>query len=593
MNCVLIVIDSLCYRRCKKSKLELLPNIRALAAEGIICEAMYSQAPFTESAAMSLYCGQNTLDNHGYMERFNNAEATLTEVFEKEGFDVYYGDYVPALFPTSLKRGISSIVYDRGYDINYLWFYRISYYYDLFHKEGLNQRDFNQLIRLFDDNFIGWIEFLEDLIEKSSSVDLLYELNESFDVRKVKKQVIIEKQKYEHNKVLYIKNVLEEGSKHSIFNIDFFEQKDHHISYKTEKIYNTEAKKLCKNVAFKNAVSNLFFNYDIYIMLYFAIKNYLRNRNTEELKLAIQQIKNAVILSGIRVRLSDNSHKMKGQPSFQKHIDHFLSWIDNRKSNTPYFGFLHVDDIHFIETFYSYDINDEKILKDELRYATKNLKKRKWNSPGTVSTDLAILHADRKVRYLVDELKKRRQFEDTAFFVTADHGFTYSGYPIRNKPLHTFYLENFQIPFFAFGKNVKKSHVEALQSGLDIPSTICNTMGFDIPKSFVGEVISKKMRNDEYDNERILTIEYCGGGCPDLDRRRMMIAAFDKKWMVAAKIKKDEVVSNKNIVEIYNLQKDPEQRKNLVNKVSLEKLEKYCNVIQARVNSIRDTDIEI
>ena len=73
----------------------------------------------------------------------------------------------------------------------------------------------------------------------------------------------------------------------------------------------------------------------------------------------------------------------------------------------------------------------------------------------------------------------------------------------------------------------------------------------------------------------------------------MMIAAFDKKWMVAAKIKKDEVVSNKNIVEIYNLQKDPEQRKNLVNKVSLEKLKKYCNVIQARVNSIRDTDIEI
>ena len=526
------------------------------------------------------------------MERFNNVETTLMEVFEKEGYDVYYGDYAPALFPTSLKRGISSIVYDRGYDINYLWLYRISYYYDLFHKEGLNKRDFNQLVRLFDDNFMGWLEFLNDLIEKSSAVDLLYELNKSFDVIEVKEQVIGEKKKYEYDKIAYIKDVLEKGNKHSIFNIDFFEQRDHHISYKVENIYHTDAKKLCINIELKNAVSNLLFNYDVYIMFYNAIKNYLKNKNKKQLYLATQEIRNAVIISGIRTRFSDNCHRIKGQPSFQRHIDHFLSWIDNRKNDSPYFGFLHVDDIHFIETFYSYDINDEKLLNDELAYAAKNLKKRKWASPGTVSTDLAILHADKKVMYLVDELKKRKQFEDTVFFVTADHGFSYSGYPIRNKPLHTFYLENFHIPFFGFGKNIEKNHVETLQSSLDIPSTICNTMGFDIPKSFAGKIIGKT-KNEKYKDERILTIEYCGGGCPDLDRRRMMIAAFDKKWMVAAKIKKDEVVSNKNIVEIYNLQKDPEQRKNLVNKVSLEKLKKYCNVIQARVNSIRDTDIEI
>ena len=155
--------------------------------------------------------------------------------------------------------------------------------------------------------------------------------------------------------------------------------------------------------------------------------------------------------------------------------------------------------------------------------------------------------------WLYNQLKKRDLLENTVFVVTADHGFSYSGNPIREKAINTFYLENFKIPFYAFGPCVKQEIIESIESSASIPSTICEIMNIQADRSYMLPVKNNK--------DGICFIEYCGGGCPDLRRREIMLAAFDKNRMVAFKSGLKSEFSITNISEVYNLKDDPKQRK--------------------------------
>ena len=53
-NYLLFIIDSLNYSHVKESKIELMPFMEQLKREGVYCESMYSQAPYTEAAVMNL-----------------------------------------------------------------------------------------------------------------------------------------------------------------------------------------------------------------------------------------------------------------------------------------------------------------------------------------------------------------------------------------------------------------------------------------------------------------------------------------------------------------------------------------------------------
>ena len=82
---------------------------------------------------------------------------------------------------------------------------------------------------------------------------------------------------------------------------------------------------------------------------------------------------------------------------------------------------------------------------------------------------------------------------------------------------------------------------------MDIPPTICDILGIDIPSSFAGNSLLKERKGD------ILTIEYCGGGCPDINYRQLMIAAFDQRYMVAGLFKLSDCFGEEHITEIYDL----------------------------------------
>ena len=88
-NIVLIVVDSMNQSHMKTNP-SLTPFLNGLKKDGFSFENMYSQAPYTEAAEMCIYCGQNVLDNGGYIKRFMNAEETIFEAFKRKGYCTYY-----------------------------------------------------------------------------------------------------------------------------------------------------------------------------------------------------------------------------------------------------------------------------------------------------------------------------------------------------------------------------------------------------------------------------------------------------------------------------------------------------------------------
>ena len=105
-NYLFFIIDSLNYSHLKESSVNLMPFLQELKERGIYCDYVFSQAPYTEAAVMNLYCGQDVLQNNGYLFRFKDAKTTLFEEMQKAGYITYYNSYQPQCHPSSVRRGV-------------------------------------------------------------------------------------------------------------------------------------------------------------------------------------------------------------------------------------------------------------------------------------------------------------------------------------------------------------------------------------------------------------------------------------------------------------------------------------------------------
>ena len=58
-----------------------------------------------------------------------------------------------------------------------------------------------------------------------------------------------------------------------------------------------------------------------------------------------------------------------------------------------------------------------------------------------------------------------------------------------------------------------------------------------------------------------------GGGCPDLSRRPIHYGCFNQQMFIKVIVGIDDEITEKNIVKIYDLEKDPLEYNNLVRKL--------------------------
>ncbi len=586
-NILLFIIDSLNYSHVKQSDIELMPFLNELKKTGISCENMYSQAPYTEAAVMNLYCGQDVLDNGGYILRFKNAKKTIFEVMKEHGYKTYYNSYQPQCHPSSVRRGIDDLYYNVGYDLGALWSYRLGHYAELYKRGALSEIDYRTLYEIFDDNFSEWIRFIDDVLSKNNSVSLINGNDAEYKPQKVKEAVTSQYAAYLQDKKIYINDILTNGKSHPIFFIPAYVQhnkiKDRTILAKVKEEY----RPLLKRIKRMNTRLNLQNTRGLANGTLHKFGNAISHPGkvtVKELTKSAYLMVNEILDLDLFQRINEDCDWFKNAPSGISHINHYIKWAKSQEKAQPHFACIHIDDIHNPEEFFTYDSENMDLLCKEKRDAEELLDKIPTSYHGNITHELSLRYIDNVLKYLYESMAAEKLLDNTCIVICADHGFSFSGNPIRDSFVINLYLENYNIPCVITGAGIDGKRIEKLCTSKDIPATICDLAFGNVPEEFTGISV---LKDDEY---TCVDIEYCGGGCPDLYRRELKIAAFNKEYFVGTLGMLDEPLDDKMITEVYNLHEDPFQMHNLAKKHYDENLAKpLIEAIKKRKESIKST----
>ena len=562
-NFVLFIIDSLNYSHVKESPVALMPFLEKLKKEGLYCDNMYSQAPYTEAAVMNLYCGQDVLENGGYLFRFKNAKTTIFEEMKKAGYITYYNSYQPQCHPSSVRRGIDYLYYNVGYDQGALWSYRIQHYSDLYKAGKITSEDVEILKEIFEDNFNEWLRFIDDVLNKNESINMIINNAPDYDPVAVKKRVSQEYAIYKSSPETYINEILSIGQGHRFFQMPAYVQNGKIQDRQFVGMIKEEMTPLFKRIKLMNLKLNLkncrglmsgpIKKFGAFLRRPCKVfcKNFLKS-----CFLSVNELKDLDLFQ----RINSDCDLFKNAPSARTHINHYLKWAEVHKDDGNHFACIHIDDIHNPEVFFTYDTQDMNLIKEEKKAAEELLNQIPKNYYGSLTHDLSLRYMDNVLKYFYDELKKRGMLDNTCIAICADHGFSFSGNPLRDSFVINLFLENYNIPCVFTGKGIEHKIIADLRTSKDIPATLCALACGEVPDGFTGHSL---IEDYEYP---MVQIEYCGGGCPDLTRRELKIAAFDKSHFVGTLCSLNDELSMDYVTEIYDLDEDPKQLRNLRNK---------------------------
>lgn len=580
-NYLLFIIDSLNYSHVKQSPIALMPFLDELKKSGICYENMFSQAPYTEAAVMNIYCGQDVLQNGGYLFRFKNAPLTIFEAMQKKGYITYFNSLQPQCYPSSLRRGVDQIFYNTGYDQEALWPYRLAHYAQLYQSDDLTDADYRVLEDIFEDNFRQWIRFTNDILTKDPSTDMIRD-NADYDARLVRRLVSEQMEHFHKNVRAYIREVLEQGQKHPFFKIPAYTQNHKLPERKAAKEIKKMYAPLCRRIFRMQMRLNFKNTKGIWKGLIKKLSALLKAPSVASAKDFAKSVLLSInILADLDLfdRLHD-CDRFKNSPSCRTHIDHYISWAKTQNNQKHHFACIHIDDIHNPEVFFTYDSENMDLLREEKLAAQELLNQIPETYSGNLTHDLSLRYMDNVIRYLYNQLEKNGMLQDTCVLICADHGFSFSGNPLRDSAVVNLYLENYNIPCVISGSDLDARCIAELRSSKDIPAILCGLADGEIPPPFTG----KTCNNERYP---CLQIEYCGGGCPDILRRELKLAAFDEHFFVGALAKVEAPIGQQEITEVYDLEHDPLQLQNLVlTGYSFEAIAPLVKVIQQRQHEI-------
>lgn len=586
-NYILFIIDSLNYSHVKESSVELMPFLQELKKKAVYCDNMYSQAPYTEAAVMNLYCGQDVLQNNGYLFRFKDAKSTIFEEMKKAGYITYYNSYQPQCHPSSVRRGVDYLYYNVGYDQGALWSYRMQHYSEILKADKLNEKDYAILKELFDDNFKEWLRFIDDILNRDESTNMIINNAPQYDAKEVKMLVDNEYVIYCQDKDAYIKEVLLKGKTHRLFQIPAYVQNGKISNRNIVELVRKEMTPLFKRIKFMDVSLNLRNARGIFrgpLKKFGLLLRHPSKTTYKEFLKSGYLVANELKDIDLFQRIDEDCDWFKNAPSGRTHIDHYLRWADQHKSDGKHFACIHIDDIHNPEVFFTYDTEDMNLIHQEKVEAEKVLESIPKSYYGSLTHDLSLRYIDNVLRYFYGELEKRGMLEDTCITICADHGFSFSGNPLRDSFVINLYLENYNIPCVITGSGLEHRVINELRTSKDVPTTLCKLATGRIPEDFSGHSLTE---NYEYLE---VQIEYCGGGCPDLSRRELKLAAFDKTYFVGTLCKLNEKLEGEHITEIYDLISDPKQSHNLKHgKYDEDKVRYLLQQIENRRREIRRT----
>lgn len=576
-NVLFIVLDSITNDVIfnKNSSRLCAPFLNELRDKSISGNKMFSESPYTEAALMCLLGSVDTMDNGGYMERMKNTYSVLEE-FQKNGYKTFFNTYYPSIYPSQMVKGYDERKYIEGFQFIQLWEYRLKYFSEIYDKNELTNEEKEMLINMLLDNFNAWMEYLLKIKNKDSETSML---NDCIDTKYIDKDIKAlnrEIDKFKENKIKYLDKLLSLKEDHPLFKIKTYKMTDKVHDNKVRNIVMNKYKSTFKRIEKLNFKNNLFGNKIPMRKLF----NSLIHKDFKTFKGLLAGYKNSIIDKDLYERIDKNYDMFKAQRSFYTVKEELFKWIKDNKDNT-WMSYVHVDDAHYTESFFTYDTNDINIIDKDFERINEYLDNIPKKCKGSIAYDLSLLYCDNIIKNIFEFLDKEKLLDNTSVVITADHGFSYYFSPIREKYVISSYRENYNVPFIVYNKNIKPRIIENYLSTKDIPSTLLSLANIDIPKCFKGHDLLK------YNGTDYAYLEYMGGGCPDIKRRPVILGVRTDNYEVIMEAYINKNFNDNEIKEIYDMKTDIYENNNLVNKKNIkESITDELNLLETRFNEL-------
>lgn len=583
-NIVFLVVDCFDYNRIGGTayRRSATPFLDSLRGKGYWAEKMYSQAPFTEGAMMATHCGYDTLDRGGYLKRYMNCPETLFEMMHRGGYRVYAQTW-PHFSPSSAMRGIDDLKL-RANSFEALWVYRLQYYAQLLQEGNLEQADIADLADLLRDNLNFWLEYLRLLENRDPVLEMVLKYSiqppTQQDQRILQEQIQI----FESDPGAYVTDLLTKGRSHILFTLHDDECMNNKVPREFVQKIATRYRELNRRIY---KTSNRYNRINNPPKLR-AMADYFRRserpldlRQRTQFSQYLRNYYQITRQTGLLERIGPEYDKVKDGISLRSMLQMFLDWEENRGDDTPYFAYIHNDDIHGPSAFFDYCSTDEEAIGASMDAITDYLDTLPANYRGNLGYDLGVLNVDRQIRWFYEELERKGILENSILVITSDHGCGTNYYPLRGY-VQNFHDECYHVPFILCGAGISPMTDDAFHLTKDVMATMADLADISLPESATGiSVFAAEKRECIYQ-------EYMGPGCPDLYRRPIWMCAFDRRWKVFIKVKLLQETFDYAVEEIYDREKDPEERHNLSRSADAKhQVEHLLQVLYQRWQTIR------
>lgn len=283
---------------------------------------------------------------------------------------------------------------------------------------------------------------------------------------------------------------------------------------------------------------------------------------------------NAVVNRFLYDKIDYNAKSKKAAPSMDTTFLHFEDWLLNRDDDKPYFAYIHLDDCHSKEFFYTYDTNDFNKLDEEFKMVDDYMNNLPKKYRGSISYDVSLQYADNCLKRLYDFLDKNNMLENVNIAICADHGSSYTFDPYRYKYVNTIHRENYNMPFVLWSKDMKHEVKKDFYNTKDIPATILDLNGIKIPKDYDGHSALNSKGRD------YVLLENVMGGCPDYNLIDFWLGIRNKKYLVVMLANINKKFSELELYAVYDLENDKEELYNLKDTIDRKDITKELKIIE-------------
>lgn len=579
-NIICIVVDSYCYNNIKNRIGEkyVTPFLNKLLEKSTYFEKIYSLAPYTEASQVTILGNERTLENGGYLLGNKECKKTIFELYKENGYYTIFS-YSPYIYSKSYLRGVDKFYYTRLYSIEPLFLYRLNYYKEKRKKNTLKKEEEKICHILLEEAFETWILQCCCILESKSEANLIEDTIEDKEfVLEIFQKLLLENKNFLENKSKYLEEIFNNFENHTlrILCIKYNEnRKNFPMEKKIKKKYykklyeyqnkyskiirkkNIEKKYLLKNIL--NHPKGIYEGIKEFKALLIAYKR--RYFNNDLLKY-LNRTKN----DNVEVSLDKVFRGMR------KDI------LEYDRKEIPFLAYIHIQDFHLPSMFHTYDTYSFDEIQNEFESSFKLLDELDKNYDRNIIADLSAHYIDLKLEKIYLDLKKFLK-QDFIFVITADHG-----YPLYDNPPRAFiynqvYTEAFHIPFIIYDSKLGiSSKKTSLCSNLDGFKTMFEKSGINY----------KKEASSEKDEEYILC-EYGGPGCPAIYEKNIWYTLITSKLNISFECSLLNDLEIKDIKSVFDLEKDPQQKYNIVKQVIKSKeIKKYIKIVNERHKFLRN-----